>query len=131
MTDLRVLATAIAAVATLGACSQENAPSEAIRDATDKVVEQAAGNQAPKLAKGPLAPRDDCGSIEGATQFRQTLSRAVKAKDVDALAALVAPDVKLDFAGGGGTPELRKRLAENDVLWAELAELVETKFGEE
>ncbi|WP_067678186.1 hypothetical protein [Tsuneonella dongtanensis] len=108
----------------LAACSQENAPSEAISKAADKVVEQVQAPP-PKLAKGPYAPRDECGDVKGAAEFRAALARAVSTRDTDALIALAAKDVELDFGGGSGTAELRKRLADPTYdLWDELATLV-------
>lgn len=74
---------------------------------------------------GLWAPRDDCGSVEGATEFRENLARVVLERDADGLAALAAPDIKLDFGGGSGIEELKKRLAEPDSeLWSALANLV-------
>lgn len=105
----------------LAACSQENAPSDAIKNAADKVAEKVEGSDAAKLAKGPYAPRDECADVEGAAAFRANLAKAVAARDADALLALAAPDVKLDFGGGSGTAELRKRLADPAYdLWDEL-----------
>ena len=109
----------------LAACSQENAPSEAIGKAATKVVEKAAGTAPPKLAEGPYAPRDECGDVKGAAEFRARLAAAVEARDADALLALAASDIKLDFGGGSGTAELRKRLQDPAYdLWDELATLV-------
>jgi hypothetical protein len=65
---------------------------------------------------GPYAPRDDCGALDGAWEFRLALAEAVLAKDADALVALASPDIKLDFGGGEGHAELRRRLA--DAGWA-------------
>jgi hypothetical protein len=112
-------------VFTLAACSQRNAPSEAISDAADSVVKTVDGTAAPRLAKGRLAPRDDCAAIEGADDFRAQLAQAVGARDAERLTALAAPDIKLDFGGGSGAGELRKRLAADGTLWSELAELVQ------
>ncbi|MFN6936274.1 MAG: hypothetical protein ACK4NZ_14120, partial [Tsuneonella sp.] len=94
----------------LVACSQEDAPSEAISKAADKVVEQVK-SPAATLAKGPYAPRDECTDVKGSGEFRTALAKAVQARDADALIGLAAKDVKLDFGGGSGTAELRKRLS--------------------
>jgi hypothetical protein len=108
----------------LAACSQENAPSEAISKAADKVVERVEGSAPPRLAKGPYAPRDECGTVEGSEEFRAALAKAVAARDADALIAMAATDIKLDFGGGSGTAELRKRLGDPAYdLWNELATL--------
>ena len=109
----------------LAACSQENAPSDAIEKAAGKVVEKVDGSETDKLAKGPYAPRDECADIEGAADFRASLAKAVASRDADALLALAAPDVQLDFGGGAGTAELRKRLADPAYdLWDELDTIV-------
>jgi hypothetical protein len=106
---------------TCAACSQDDAPAEEISEAAEEIV---APEPAP-LAKGEWAPRDDCGAVEGATQFRERLAAAVEARDADALVALAAEDIKLDFGGGEGTAELRIRLAdESRDLWNELDALV-------
>ena len=56
---------------------------------------------------------------------RRISAKAVEARDADALAALAAPDVKLDFGGGTGIGELRTRLARKDwSLWDELDSLL-------
>ena len=107
--------------ALLPACSQENAPSEAISKAADSVVKTVDGTAPAKLAQGEFAPRDECGDIPGAAAFRSQLADAVRTRDADKLVALTAPDVKLDFGGGNGTAELRARLADQDLdLWGEL-----------
>lgn len=123
---MRILAAlAASSLLVLAACSQEDAPSDAISDAAEKVVEQVEGSGAEKLAKGPYAPRDECADVEGAPAFRAALAKAVAARDTDGLIALAAPDVELDFGGGAGTAELRKRLADPAYdLWDELGTLV-------
>lgn len=109
----------------LTACSQENAPSEAISKAADKVVERVEGSAAPRLAKGPYAPRDECVTVKGSGEFRAALSKAVAGRDADALLPMAAKDIKLDFGGGSGTAELAKRLADPTYdLWQELDTLM-------
>jgi hypothetical protein len=110
----------------LAACSQENAPSESISEAADTVVEEVEGTAPAKLAKGEFAPRDECGDLPGAAAFRAQLAAAVEARDADKLIALAAPDVELDFGGGAGTAELRRRLGDPERgLWSELEALTE------
>ncbi|MGX7925503.1 hypothetical protein ACWPMX_02895 [Tsuneonella sp. HG094] len=121
---------ALALLAVLAACSQENAPSETIRDATDEVVEKVEGTAPAKLAQGAYAPREDCGQKPGAEEFRAALVTAIQAKNAEQLIALAAPDVVLDFGGGAGTAELRKRLADSKSgLWSDLAELTTLGCG--
>jgi hypothetical protein len=53
------------------------------------------------------------------------LTAAVAGRDTDALVALAADDVKLDFGGGAGKAELRRRLDdETRDLWKELDALM-------
>jgi hypothetical protein len=120
-------AASIALVLALAACERESAPSDTVKEAADTIVGQVDGSTpAPKLAVGKYAPRDECQDQPGAEDFRRTLAKAVKDRDADALAALAAPDVKLDFGGGTGIGELRTRLAKKDwSLWDELDQLME------
>ncbi len=113
-------------VALLAACSQSDAPSEKIGAVAEDIVDVAQGSEpAPKPVLGPYAPRDECAGVEGAAAFRAQLEAAVKARDTDALVALAADDIKLDFGGGSGAAELRDRLGSKDAgLWLELDKLM-------
>ena len=114
---------AIALLLSCAACSPEEAPAEKVAEAAEQIV--APGAESTPLARGKWAPQDDCGEVEGAGPFRQMLSAAVRARDTDAVVALAADDVKLDFGGGGGSAELRKRLADDSLgLWDELDALM-------
>lgn len=67
------------------------------------------------------APRDDCAGQPGWPAFRKALVAAIKARDAQALARLAAPDIALDYGGGGGTAELVARLNDPATgLWREL-----------
>lgn len=55
-------------------------------------------------------PRDECGAIEGAQDFRTALAAAVASRDAAMLLPLFAEDVILDFGGGSGRDLLRERL---------------------
>lgn len=81
----------------------------------------------PAAKPGPVVaypPRDECAKLPGFAEFRDKLFAAAKAKDVEALAALADPKINLDFGGGAGTDELRKRLSDPKVrLWDEIAAL--------
>jgi hypothetical protein len=121
---MKALIAALPLVLLLTACEREEAPADEVAESAEKLV-GAERPEAPKLAQGPYAPRDTCGDLEGAPQFRQALAAAVEARDADALVALAAEDVKLDFGGGTGRVELKKRLsAEDRKLWQELGELL-------
>lgn len=74
-------------------------------------------------ARGPYAPQDDCAELPGFAAFRDSLFAAVDARDAGALIALSHPAVKLDFGGGAGIDEFRRRLDAGDELWRELARL--------
>ena len=105
------------------ACSQDDAPAEDVAKAAEQRV---APTPAPSpLAKGKWAPQDACAEVEGADRFRQQLAAAVAARDIDRVVALAADDVKLDFGGGAGSAELRRRLADGSLgLWGELDALM-------
>jgi len=107
----------------LAACSQENAPSE---DIAEQAQDAVAPNPAPTVfAKGRFAPRDECGTLEGAPDFRNRLAEAVRLRDANAVVALAADDIQLDFGGGAGAAEFRKRLNEpGGDLWKELDALL-------
>ena len=81
---------------------------------------------APELAK-PLAaypPRDECAKLPGFSAFRDAVVAATAKRDGEALVALADPDVNLDFGGGAGRDELRKRLADpKGALWGEIGAL--------
>jgi hypothetical protein len=114
---------ALALLLTCAACSQEDAPAEKIAEQAEAIV--APTPEAKPLAKGKWAPQDTCGEVEGADLFRRQLAAAIEARDEDVLAALAAEDVKLDFGGGAGRAELRKRLADKSTgLWTQLDALM-------
>ena len=97
----------------LPSCDRQQAPSEELAQSAEKLVGTKKPEPAP-LAEGPYAPRDTCGDLEGAAEFRERLAQAIHARDTDAFLALVAEDIKLDFGGGTGREELRSRLASSD-----------------
>lgn len=112
----------------LAACNSADAPADTASDSLPSAAGSApvaATPSAAPLAKGRLAPRNACGAIAGAADFRQAVIEAVQLRDADALAALADPDIRLDFGGGSGVAELRKRLADPNLhLWDKLAELL-------
>lgn len=114
---------ALALLLSCAACSQQEAPVEEVAKAAEKIVDPSA--QPTPLAKGKWAPRDSCSTVEGAGAFRQRLAAAVHARDVDALVALAAEDIRLDFGGNAGKEELRARLEDGALgLWEELRTLM-------
>ena len=120
---MRTWPVAISLLLTCAACSQEDAPAEDVAEAAEQLVEPSAPES--PLAEGKWAPQDDCARLEGADQFRTRLAAAVRARDIDGVVALAADDVKLDFGGGSGSAELRKRLADESLgLWGELDALM-------
>jgi hypothetical protein len=109
----------------LAACNRHNAPSDQLAESARQIVGAATPTPAP-LAEGPYAPHDTCHTVKGADDFRRKLADAVMARNADALLALAADDIKLDFGGGGGKAELRKRLTDkNWQLWDELDRLLD------
>jgi len=100
----------------------ENAlPEDATPDAAQKYLSSLTN---PPQA-GPWHPRDDCIGEAGALEFREKLAAAVLAQDADAVLALSAKDVMLDFGGGSGAAEFKKRLGESDrALWKALRNLI-------
>ncbi len=75
---------------------------------------------------GPYAPRETCARLPGTAAFRAALNRAVKSRNAAAMAALASPAITLDFGGGSGRAELRRRLqgAEGGKLWTELGRIL-------
>ncbi|MGX7894794.1 hypothetical protein [Tsuneonella sp. HG222] len=121
---MRALIAALPLLALLAACDQKSAPVEEVAETAEELV-GADKPEAPRLATGPYAPRNACGDLKGADVFLQDLASAVNARDADALVALAAEDVKLDFGDGAGTVELRRRLQADDrKLWQELSDLL-------
>jgi hypothetical protein len=76
----------------------------------------------PPNQPGAFAPRDECAGLPGAAAFLASLRSAAARRDAAALAALADKDIGLDYGGGSGRAELRKRLAGADgsALWGEL-----------
>ena len=69
-------------------------------------------------------PRDECAKLAGFAAFRDKLFAAAKAKDIEAFVGLADPAIHLDFGGGAGVDELRKRLSDPKApLWGEVSQL--------
>jgi hypothetical protein len=112
------------ALLALAACDRHDAPSDKLAESAKQIVGTKTPTPAP-LAQGPFAPRDTCGDLPGAADFREQLAEAVATRDANVLVALAAEDVKLDFGGGTGRAELRKRLTDKQwKLWDELDKLL-------
>ena len=72
--------------------------------------------------RGPLAPKDECAQLPGFAAFDAALKAAVAARDIEALMALTADEVLLDFGGGAGKDLWRKRLAVSEYnSWEDIA----------
>ncbi|MET0179201.1 MAG: hypothetical protein ABW194_01805 [Novosphingobium sp.] len=72
-----------------------------------------------------FAPKDECAALPGFAAFREALFAAIRTRDGDGLAKLADPAVRLDFGGGAGPDELRRRLATTrPELWDELDSIV-------
>ena len=120
---------AIVAVATsllvLAACDRSDPPSDRLERAAEEVVAEVEGETLPQQAEGPYAPRDECLDQPGAAEFLSQLRSAVGSRDAEAVAALAADDIRLDFGGGSGRELLVQRLnADERELWAELSEVI-------
>ncbi len=127
MTMPRTAGFALALLAALSACDRHNPPSEKLERAAEELVSEVEAEPLPaQQAEGPWAPRNECDAVPGGVDFLASLQAAIDTRDADALVALAADDVKLDFGGGAGTDELRERLAANDgEQWDMLAQLLE------
>ncbi len=106
-------------------------PQAAVAPSTPPSAEPSEGPSAAASAQPPppvdptYPPRDDCSSAPGWIAFDKALTAAIRARDATAFAALASPDITLDYGGGSGVEELKKRLAETDRrLWAELDEIL-------
>jgi hypothetical protein len=76
------------------------------------------------------APRDDCSAQPGWPAFRAQLEAAVVQRNAGALAALTDPDVQLDYGGGHGIGEMKRRLDDKDYkLWHQIAALLPLGCG--
>ncbi|KAJ8137542.1 hypothetical protein OY671_009245, partial [Metschnikowia pulcherrima] len=64
----------------------------------------------PKEAR--YAPREDCDKAPGWKAFRGRSATAVTARDAGASAASADPNIRLDYGGGSGADELKKRSAD-------------------
>lgn len=89
-----------------------------------------AGPIAPPSTETAFAPRDECAIRPGWKAFRDKLGSAVSSRNAAALAALADRNVKLDYGGGAGRPELLRRLRQPagghpaSGLWRDLATIL-------
>ncbi|HKX78145.1 MAG TPA: hypothetical protein VJM34_06485 [Novosphingobium sp.] len=75
--------------------------------------------------RGRYAPRDECGDVPGAADFRRELTRLVSVNDAGGIAALASRDVMLGFGGDDGRIRLLEKLEDpRDGLMGELAKLL-------
>lgn len=123
----RAISVAMPLLALLAACDRSDPPSERLGRAAEELVTKTEREPLPaQRPDGPWAPREECNDLPGAMDFLASLQAAIDMRDADALLALAADDVKLDFGGGAGKQELRERLAADEgAHWEMLAELLE------
>lgn len=104
----------------IAACSAESRTPETALAVVDPVpVAMEDGT----LAEGPYAPLDECADLPGFVSFRGALMAAIKQRDSGAMVALSHPAIELDFGGGAGIDEFRRRLDADDTLWEALDDL--------
>jgi hypothetical protein len=71
-------------------------------------------------------PKDECAALPGFPAFRDKLGAAVRKRDAAALVVLADPAVRLDFGGGAGRDELRRRLTTSrPELWRKLEDVLQ------
>ena len=84
-----------------------------------------AGPIVPPSPEIAFAPHDECAARPGWKAFRDKLGSAVSSRNAAALAALADRNVKLDYGGGAGRPELLRRLRRPaSGLWHDLATIL-------
>lgn len=132
---------ALAGTLTLAACGSEPAPAPSATPASAAAPTTVADmpSSLPEPTATPLAvasqdstpppaiyaPQDECTAKPGWPAFRKALDTAIASRNADALAALASADIALDYGGGSGTAELKKRLADPDgPLWQELDDIL-------
>ena len=117
-------AIALSLLAACAGCDRRDPPADRLIERAEEIVEAPIAEAQP-MGQGRLAPRDECPQVEGAAAFRSRLAAAVRNRDDQALIALAADDIKLDFGGSAGATELRRRLADPSWrLWEELETLL-------
>ena len=131
---MRLTGSVLCAALALAACSQAEEPADPAASespsSTTPADEPSDATPATQAASGPLAPRDECTSVEGLGELQTKLKKAVAARDADALMALVDKNVQLDFGGGSGQAELHKRLTSPDyLLWDEIEQALALGCG--
>ncbi len=124
---------ALIALAVLAGCGKTSAPEadpSASPAASAPAPAASAAAASPMLEAASYPPRDDCRALPGWAAFRKRLETAVTQRDADGLAALSDPDILLDFGGGAGVEELRRRLGDKEYrLWEEIAALLPLGCG--
>ncbi|MFM2372665.1 MAG: hypothetical protein RIS85_2387 [Pseudomonadota bacterium] len=99
-------------------------PAPSVEPEASAIPIASASEDAP-VAAATYVPQDECAAKPGWPAFRKALSSAIKARDVDGMAALASADVTLDYGGGSGIAELKRRLADPaSGLWKELDALL-------
>ena len=105
--------------------SASSEPALPIGEPSAAVSAEASTAAAPVLKAASYPPSDDCAGQPGWPDFRATLEAAVARRDAAALAGLTDPDVQLDYGGGHGLAEMKRRLDDKDYkLWEQIAALL-------
>ncbi|WP_338467890.1 hypothetical protein RXV95_04890 [Novosphingobium sp. ZN18A2] len=114
-----------AALPTLSLSTPHPSPAPAASQAPAPTSPATSGAGPKPVAEKRFAPRNDCASLPGWSAFHERLAKAVAEKDADAFARLARPEVKLDYGGGSGRAELRKRLSDRRRgLWSQLSRIM-------
>lgn len=79
----------------------------------------------PARAKTGAAPADQAKRDPALVRVRAAMLAAAKARDFARLAPHVDPRIQLDFGGGAGIAEFRKRMGKGAELWDELIWVLE------
>ena len=101
---MRLTGSALCAALALAACSQAEEPADPAASespsSTTPADEPSDATPATQAASGPLAPRDECTSVEGLGELQTKLKKAVAARDADAL-TLTSGKCQASFANDG------------------------------
>ena len=115
----------LAAVALLAGCNSSSDQPASLATATGAVAIPAAASaddttaawldmQVVPRQQGRYAPRDECGNLSGAREFRLRLADAVRKRDADTIAAMAVEDIRLGFGGQDSRKRFLQQLKASD-----------------